>query len=111
MYLHEAMKQPDREQLLKAMDEEIEVHHKGKHWKLVPRSKIPKDKLILPAVWTMKCKQHINTREIYKWKVQLTIDGSHQHYGLHYWETYASVVTWPAIQFYLTLTLLKGWYT
>ena len=32
MYLHEALKQPDREQFLKAMDDEIEAHCQGKHW-------------------------------------------------------------------------------
>jgi hypothetical protein len=68
MYLHEALKQPDQEQFLKAMDEEIEAHHQGKHWKLVSRSEIPKGKPILPAVWAMKCKRHIDMREIYKWK-------------------------------------------
>jgi hypothetical protein len=68
MYLHEALKQPDWEQFLKAMDEEIEAHHKGKHWELIARSDIPKGKPILPAVWTMKHKRHIDTREIYNWK-------------------------------------------
>jgi Reverse transcriptase (RNA-dependent DNA polymerase) len=30
---------------------------------------------------------------------------------VNYWETYAPVVTWPAIRFVLTLTLIHGWKT
>jgi len=35
-YLHQALKQPDRQQFLEAMDEEIKVHMDGKHWEIVP---------------------------------------------------------------------------
>jgi len=35
MYLHEALRQPDKEQFLKAMEEEIDAHQEGEHWEVV----------------------------------------------------------------------------
>ena len=35
MYLHEALRQPDKEQFLKAMEEEVDVHREGRHWEVV----------------------------------------------------------------------------
>ena len=35
MYLHEALQQPDKEQFLKAMEEEVDVHREGRHWEVV----------------------------------------------------------------------------
>ena len=35
MYLHEALQQPDKEQFLKAMEEETNAHEEGKHWEVV----------------------------------------------------------------------------
>jgi hypothetical protein len=32
----------------------------------------------------MKQKRRITTREVYKWKARLMIDGSKQKYGFHY---------------------------
>jgi len=58
-----------------------------------------------------ECKHHIATREVYKWKARLNIDGSKQKKGINYWETYAPVASWPTIQFILTVTILKGWHT
>jgi hypothetical protein len=68
MYLHEALKAPDREQFIKAMVGEVQAHEGKEHWELVPKSDVPDDTLTLPAVWSMKCKRRINTREVYKWK-------------------------------------------
>ena len=48
---------------------------------------------------------------MYKWKARLTIDGSKQKYGIHYWETYAPVVTWPAIRLFLVLSIVLKWHT
>ena len=36
MYLHQALKQPDRQQFLEVMDKEIKAHMDGKHWEIVP---------------------------------------------------------------------------
>ena len=46
------------------MDAQIEV----KVLKLTQINDVPKNATLLPAVWQMKRKRHIKTREVYKWK-------------------------------------------
>jgi hypothetical protein len=41
LYLHEAMKQPDADQFIKAMAEEIQAHVDNHHWEVVTRDIIP----------------------------------------------------------------------
>ena len=43
LYFHEAMKAPDKEKFIKAMEEEVRTHSEGKHWIVVPRSSVPND--------------------------------------------------------------------
>ena len=56
MYMHEAMQQPDREQFIQAMKEEVESQTTNNNWKIVKCKDVPEDATILPAVWAMKCK-------------------------------------------------------
>jgi hypothetical protein len=111
MYYHEAMAQPDRKEWITAVSKELDDHEKGKHWRLVELKDLPAGTKILPAVWAMRRKRRIDTQTVYKWKARLNIDGSKQQYGIHYWETYAPVVAWPVIRFFLILSLLRGWET
>jgi Reverse transcriptase (RNA-dependent DNA polymerase) len=111
MYYHEAMKEKDAPQFRAAMTKEVDAHTAKQHWKLMRRSKVPTGVKVLPAVWAMKRKRRIATREIYKWKAQLNIGGHKQEYGVHYWETYSPVVRWTTIRLCLVQALLKGWST
>jgi hypothetical protein len=110
MYLHEAMKQPDKAQFLKAMQEEVQAHTENKLWELYPRRLVPQGTPIIPAVWSMKRKRRISTREVYKWKARLAFDGSKQIHGVNFWETYAPVASWPTIRYILTLALINRWH-
>jgi hypothetical protein len=47
MYFHEAIRQPDREDFIKAIIKEVNDHIKRKHWILVPREDVPKGTKIL----------------------------------------------------------------
>jgi len=111
MYLHEAMKQPDREEFMKAMRKEIDAQLDTKTLVLRHISEVPKGATVLPAVWQMKRKRHILTREVYKWKARLNIDGSKMVYKRDYDQTYAPVVSWYAIRLLLVLTIIHGWHT
>jgi hypothetical protein len=111
MYLWQAMRQADWPQFRSAMQKEIDDHTSRGHWKIIKRSDIPKGATVLTAVWSMKRKRRISTREVYKWKARLTIDGSKQRYGIHYNETYSPVVTWATTRFFLIQSLLLGWHT
>ncbi|KAL7561622.1 hypothetical protein ACA910_001490 [Epithemia clementina (nom. ined.)] len=111
MYLHEALRSPDRRNFLEAMDAEIQGHVKGKHWIVVPRTEVPTGTRILDAVWSMRRKRRLDTREIYKWKARLNVHGGQQEHGVNYWETYAPVVMWPTIRIFFILSILMGWYS
>eukprot|EP00978_Attheya_sp_CCMP212_P031933 scaffold122559_cov58-Attheya_sp.AAC.3 len=41
MYLHEAMKAPEKKQFMKAMVKEVASHQDNEHWELQERSSIP----------------------------------------------------------------------
>ena len=65
MYYHMAMREPDRPEFIKAMVKEVQSHTENGVWELVPRSSIPPGTKVLPAVWAMKRKRQIATREVY----------------------------------------------
>eukprot|EP00978_Attheya_sp_CCMP212_P048469 scaffold525506_cov142-Attheya_sp.AAC.1 len=90
---------------MKAMVKEVDSHQDNEHWELKKRSSIPAGKKVLPAVWAMKRKRRIATREIYKWKARLNIHGGKQTKGVDYWETYSPMVTWNAIRMFMTLAM------
>ena len=53
MYLHEPMKEPDRDQFKRAMEKELQDHIAHKHWEVVPREEVPKGMRVLDMVWAM----------------------------------------------------------
>ena len=65
--LLEALTAPDASQFKEAMVSEVNEHNKRHHWRPVLNS-LPDNTIILPAVWAMRRKQHIDSREVYKWK-------------------------------------------
>jgi hypothetical protein len=77
LYLWGASKEPDFDQLQKVMQKEIDAHSEQKNWKLHRRAVIPKY-AVMPVVWSMKWKRRISTREVYKWKANMNMDGSKQ---------------------------------
>jgi hypothetical protein len=48
------------------MGKEIQSNTENEVWELVPRLSVPPGTKILPAVWAMKRKRRIATREVYK---------------------------------------------
>jgi len=73
MYMHQAMKEPDKDKFIAAMVKEMDAQLKGGNFSLNLRSKVPKGATIHLAVWQMKCKCLIQTQEVYKWKAHLNI--------------------------------------
>lgn len=111
MYLHEAMRQPDREKFQKAMLKEVTDMYNAGVFQIVDRSTVPEGVTVLPSVWALKRKRHRGTGEIKKYKARLNIDGSRMIQGEHYDLTYAPVATWGSVRLLLTLVLLHGWQT
>lgn len=71
LYLHEALKAPDSNEFIKAMDKEVRSHEENVNWVIVDRCDIPEGKKVVPSIWAMRRKQNIATQEVYKWKARL----------------------------------------
>jgi hypothetical protein len=111
LYYNQAMQAPDRKEFRIAMEKEVADHESREHWKVVSKQEVPLGTRILQAVWSFKRKRRIDTREVYKRKARLTAHGGQQVHGVNYWDTYAPVVSWTSIRFFLIISLLSGWYT
>jgi predicted SnoaL-like aldol condensation-catalyzing enzyme len=111
LYMHEAMKAPDAEQFKESMRREVNEHTRKGHWKVIHKEDVSSNSKILPAVWSMKRKRRIETREVYKQKARLNLGGHKQEYGVHYRETYSPVVRSTSIRLMLILSIIRGWST
>ena len=111
MYMHEAMREPDKVEFLKAMEKEVEDQMKNGNYSIINKNDIPKSSTILPAVWQMKRKSDIKTRDVKKYKARLNIDGSKMRPGVHYDLTYTPVASWTSVRLLMALTTLNGWHT
>jgi hypothetical protein len=54
-----------------------------------------------------ECEKTIH-KEISKYKARMSVDGSQMIKGLHYEETYAPVVQWATIRFFISLAILSN---
>ena len=109
LYWDQAMKAHDRDKFIKAVGVELDGHEKMGNYEPIPLSEIPKGAKLIDMVWSMCRKRRINTQEVYKWKARLNVHGGQQEHGVHYWDTYAPVVTWQMVCLFLVLSLLLGW--
>jgi hypothetical protein len=91
LYLHQALKEPDREKFIEAMEKEIAQQVQRGVYSIIKRSKVPQGAMILPAVWALRRKRDVRTGDIKKYKARCNIDGSHMIPGKHYDLTYAPV--------------------
>jgi hypothetical protein len=111
MYHHQAMRQPDREKFLKAMQDECTAHYKGGTYKLIKKADMPSGVPLLSSVWQMKRKRKPSKGEISKYKARMNVNGKEQIQGVHYEETYAPIVGWATIRFFMTLAIINNWHT
>jgi len=70
MYRHEAMREPDREEFVMAMHNEIDDQMNNGNFTIVRRSAVPQRKAMLPAVWQMKRKRDVKMQQIKKYKAE-----------------------------------------
>ena len=108
LYWDQAMKARNRDKFIEAVGKELDGHKKMGTYKPILLSDLPKGTKLIDMVWSMRCKRRINTQEAYKWKARLNVHGGQQEHGVHYWDTYAPVVTWQTIRLFLILSLLLG---
>ena len=109
LYWDQAMKAPDRAQFVEAVGTELDGHEKIGNYEPIPLSQVPKGTKLIDMVWSMTRKRRIKTHEVYKWKAHLNVHRGQQEHGVHYWDTYAPVVTWQTVRLFLILSILLGW--
>jgi len=96
---------PDYHEFLKVQAMEIcgleamEVFHYH------PMTDLPPKARLLSSIWSYRRKRRPNG-ELLKYKARLCVDGSQQHHGQEYWDTYAPVVSWPATRLTLLLSTI-----
>jgi len=96
---------PDYHEFLKVQAMEIcgleamEVFHYH------PMTDLPPKARLLSSIWSYRRKRRPNG-ELLKYKACLCVDGSQQRHGRDYWDTYALVVSWPAIRLTLLLSTI-----
>ena len=111
LYMYHAMCAPDHNKFIEAMATEIRGHEQMGNFIPLLLSCIPKGTKLINMVWLMCCKHWIKTQKLCKWKAQLNMCRGQQDYGMHYWETYAPVVTWQTVYFFLILSITFGWHS
>ena len=100
LYWDQAVKAPDRAKFVEAVATELDGHEKMGNYEPVPLSQVPKGTKLIDMVWSMRRKRMIKTQEVYKWKARLNVHGGQQEHGVHYWDTYAPVVTWQTVRLF-----------
>ena len=75
MYYHQAMKESDHEQFKRSVLKEIRDHETNQHWEVIPKQNIPPNTKLLDKVWAIHRKRQIDTRQVYKWKARLNVQG------------------------------------
>ena len=83
MYFDKAKKEPNLKEFLITAAKEFNSNCEPEHWKLLPRSDVPKGQPILNYVWAMNRNRDIATRQVYKWKERLNVHGGKQEYGVN----------------------------
>ena len=111
MYLHQAMKEVDKEKFIEAMRKEVRDQAENGNFTVVRKETIPKGARVMKAVWQMRRKRDIRTRAIKKYKACLNIDGSRMIKGIDYDETYAPVASWKTIRMILIMATMNNWHT
>ena len=84
------------------MLEEIEVHEKRYHWKVMGRKDLPPEAKTIMAIWSFKRKQYPDG-SLNRHKSRLCAHGGQQTWGQDYWDTYAPLVTWASVRLILVV--------
>jgi len=78
-------------------------------WIPSPRrpTKLTKWHMNINAIWSYWCK-HCPNGDIHKYKSCICVDGSQQHFGIDYWDTYTPVIQWSTICLLFILATTLG---
>jgi hypothetical protein len=102
------MKDPGRDEFIKAIVKEINDHIVNTHWELVPRSDVPSGKKNIDYVWAIRRKRDIKTQKVLKYKAVLNVHVRQHAYDVHFFEIYYHVATCVSVCLMTTLEWLMN---
>ena len=111
LYWDQAMWAHDRDKFIVAVRIELDGDEKMGSYEPIPLNQVPKGTKLIDMVWSIHCKRQIKTQEVYKWNACLNVHGGQQEHNIHYWDTYAPVVTWQMVWFFMILSILLVWHS
>ena len=118
----EMLKQPDKDQFEIAMYKEVQSMFDNDIWTKVTRTsmlrhydqelKSGKDikRKQLLMIWTFKRKRHPDG-SLSKYKARLCVHGGQEQHGIHFWDTFAPVVSWMSVRTLLVLSKIHNLHT
>ena len=78
------------------------------HCVLYCRDSTGRDQKHICTVWLFKRKCALDGT-LLKHKARLCVNSETQTYGVNYWNTYASIVSWLAVLLIFMLSIIEGW--
>jgi len=87
-----------------SMDEEIEVHHRNKTWKLVPR---PVAEPVIDNKWVYRMKTD-GAENAVRFKSRLVVKGFRQRKGIDYSDTFSPVARYDSARLFLAIATAKS---
>jgi len=109
MYMHQAMKEPDKDKFIAAMVEEMDAQLKG--CLADPRVQGAKRRHHTPSSLANEAQAPDPDMGSLQVEGVPHIDGSHQAKGCNSWDTYAPVATWGSIWLVLAKAIIQGWHS
>jgi hypothetical protein len=98
----EAMKQPDSQQHHEAAIREMKAFSDNEVYELVPPKDVPAGEKLFNPKWVLGRKWDGT------YKARLTVDGSRQKKGIHYFETRSDTISLPLLRFMLCLIMIHN---
>jgi hypothetical protein len=98
---HEAMKSPERDEWIKAMEAELDQLERMDCWDVVDRKP---NMNVISSVWAFR-KKRFPDGAVRKYKARFCCRGFEQIEGVDYFETYSPVVGWATVRLLLTLSV------
>jgi hypothetical protein len=68
---------------------------------------LPPTARLLNSIWSYRRKRS-PIGDILKYKARLCVDGSQQEQGRDYWDTYATLTSWPTVRLALLISTIMN---
>ena len=108
LYLHQALREPGSNKLIKAMQKEVQDQSQSGHWTIVTKE-FSSRKTYHPLMCMVYEAQMLPLQSrSQQRKARLILDKSCQVKGRDYWDTYTPVASWLVIRWALTIPSLTS---